>query len=499
MEQNKDNTELELSKMLLNPSQSLGPRALSVPLPASETNFPERTKTYSIFRSPTKPPTVEPSSRLVVEPSPRFLLEPEMLQESIIKFIQFGCWNQKFCGDNGNPVSLVAAKVKEAISSDQQIKYLIVSGDNYYPIKNKVINLNENPEEREIEDLKIEPKIINKKLLESGFNCLPDIPIYLLWGNHDLDNNNALRIYNTVIGETPDVKKIEMLTNQSQLTAPRNCEILQSELEYLSTKSNIKVPDPRINLVTTRYDESTNTIVLMIDTTMYDITDKDKNNNLICYKQYYANSNLTVTTLISMQEAQIDEIIRDTIIPNQLIKNIIIVGHHPLLYIKNKKGKDKIEDLSKMFGMLYNKINVPLKSSGRIVDYFYLCSDYHNYQKGRVEIVGSAGNMLINQYIVGTGGTKLDDPLVDNSPRAIELKPKGNPTAIAIYNFEEDMNSHGFLECSMKMQGAPNFNFTPVQIRGGFRKNRSLKKRKPIKKSVKKSKNKRNRKKTIKK
>ena len=42
---------------------------------------------------------------------------------------------------------------------------------------------------------------------------------------------------------------------------------------------------------------------------------------------------------------------------------------------------------------------------GDTVNYNYLCADLHLHQEGYVKI----NDMVINQYIVGTGGTKLDD------------------------------------------------------------------------------------------
>ena len=40
-------------------------------------------------------------------------------------------------------------------------------------------------------------------------------------------------------------------------------------------------------------------------------------------------------------------------------------------------------------------------------DFFYLCADLHLYQEGEVTF----HDKIIKQYIVGTGGTKLDDEI----------------------------------------------------------------------------------------
>ena len=44
-------------------------------------------------------------------------------------------------------------------------------------------------------------------------------------------------------------------------------------------------------------------------------------------------------------------------------------------------------------------------------DFYYLCADLHLYQKGEVAVDMGDAVMNIEQHIVGTGGTKLDDAI----------------------------------------------------------------------------------------
>ena len=99
---------------------------------------------------------------------------------SLAKFIHFGCWNYDKCGGN-NPVTAVTRAVTEE-TERREIEYVIVAGDNYYPIKNK-------------RQANGKLKLINPSMLASGFDCLPNIETYVLFGNHDLDNSKSLRLY----------------------------------------------------------------------------------------------------------------------------------------------------------------------------------------------------------------------------------------------------------------------------------------------------------------
>ena len=290
-----------------------------------------------------------------------------------VKFVTFGCWNSKLCGDNDNPVSFVTKALK-IFSEEGKINYLIITGDNYYPIKNKNVNLTGNDHDI------VNPKIINKTLLESGFNCLPDVPTYLLWGNHDLDNSNKkLRIYNGVPSSLIDPfdKTIANVNDPAVFVKQAQpCSILNLEMDYaLQIKPNI-IKLPGRKLVMTKYDENTNTFILMLDTTMYSIGKKDKNDVLTCYKKILGVSDIDLQGIKDIQESLVEEIILDKIIPNDRIENLIIVGHHPLFCVKRKEENESINDtldgIPSIYGLFYNKINTPLKRGGKNLNYYYL-------------------------------------------------------------------------------------------------------------------------------
>ena len=120
--------------------------------------------------------------------------------------IQFGCWNNKNT-ENGKTVGGLQI-VMEAIKKyarKQKPKFLIVSGDNYYPQKEKS------------KDGTTLGEMVYPAKLQAGFDLLPsELQIYMMLGNHDLETNlkkNSLKIV-----DPPNETRDE-----------NNCEILQME------------------------------------------------------------------------------------------------------------------------------------------------------------------------------------------------------------------------------------------------------------------------------
>jgi hypothetical protein len=360
------------------------------------------------------------------------------------KFIHFGCWNYGECSGN-TPVAQVTTAVNQAIH-EHHVDYIIVAGDNYYPIKNKNIDLANGATEEE----KVAPKLVNPAMLQSGFACLPtEIPTYILWGNHDLDNSSSLRLYEGT------VEQMQTLSNAEDLRQPEPCQIMDLELSHPSSNLIFPLTDRFVN-----FRKDGNAFILMIDTTMYDISKKDKNDNRTCYNKYYGSFELDI--LRERQNASILDILTHHVLPDDSIQHLILVGHHPLLYpkLKDDKGKKKIKSmyLEHMIPML---VNIHALFRDRTMQYVYLCADYHNYQEGIVRI----GDMQIKQYIVGTGGTKLDAPL-DRDMGTIMMSDTEYPTE---YQFQKEINAYGYLMCTLI--STPVFEFVMVAgPTGGYRK-----------------------------
>jgi hypothetical protein len=172
------------------------------------------------------------------------------------------------------------------------------------------------------------------------------------------------------------------------------------------------------------------------------------------------------------QQQKIAEKISTIITDKRAIQNVIMVGHHPIdgLRKKVKDGKVKIKRIDDIFHPIKPLLHSIYSQFQDTPKYTYLCADYHAYQEGiiNIEIPSSSASgqeyMTITQYIVGTGGTELDDDLDvvnDNIPPEHKETPTdGEPTtSYPAYIIKENKKTCGFLECRVH---GPNVNFTFV-------------------------------------
>jgi predicted MPP superfamily phosphohydrolase len=378
------------------------------------------------------------------------------------KFVQFGCWNNVNIVEGKNIGS--TKEVMELLNNyveKEKPNFIVVSGDNYYPNKTKG--------EKKGEKKKI---IIRDKMIE-GFRYLPDeIPIYMILGNHDLDTNGEKMSFYIENDATPEGRN--------------ECYTLKTEIQ--SIKENVEYDLFKSKML------NDGTLLMMIDTNMYS-TDEDVSLYLPCYQHLKETYNFSsITELRDFQKTIIIKSI-DEALATQPIKNIILVGHHPIAFFKIKKGEAKVNcDIpffTPILKDIYNNFNT--KQPGQEVNYYYLCSDLHLYQKGVVTLPIEDKNMRIQQYIVGSGGTELDDPLTTIPDGEIEIDEFK-------YRIEEEVHDWGFLECIVNESG-PTFKPIFLNKRGGskiskmYTKMYTKKNNKLIKKKKSKTKKKRTQKK----
>ena len=97
--------------------------------------------------------------------------------EKEYRFLHFGCWNNL---NKNNNLYGVMKKLKEH-TEEFPVKFVSISGDNYYPDKVKI----------KTPTGKIKQKTIIQERLNSGFDCLPkgDFQYIMSMGNHDLETN----------------------------------------------------------------------------------------------------------------------------------------------------------------------------------------------------------------------------------------------------------------------------------------------------------------------
>jgi len=310
-----------------------------------------------------------------------------------------------------------------------KIDFLTIAGDNYYPKKEKV------------EDKK--KKIIIPELLNQGFEYLPkEIPIYMILGNHDLETNTGENIF--------------FINNQDNPVEENECSIIKYEQKSINENENIEYSFFKEIML------ENGTLIIMIDTSMYSV---DVEEYLPCYK-FFLQETLANYTVEELREYQLSLIIK-TITKYNNIKNLILIGHHPIIGLKIKDGKSaRINDIIE-FDNVLKEIYSRLMDN---VNYFYLCADVHLYQEGNIVIkIDGTQKMKIQQYIVGTGGTDLDK-CVDKSNIGVEIENER-----LTYTMTRCQERCGFLEC-ISTSPVPRFSFNEVPIEGGKRKRRKTRK-----------------------
>jgi hypothetical protein len=333
-------------------------------------------------------------------------------------FIHFGCWNNGYCDINEtNDLSIVMKSLQNYVD-ENEINFITVAGDNYYPMKDKKEKSIDKTKDK-TKGKKDTKKTINLKNLKSGFECLPhDIPIKMILGNHDLETN-------------VDVNEIYFPDNTMEDI--ENCAILNEELN-LSKKKKIDL------LLQTTEKLSDNTLIIMIDTSMYE---DDSHKYVSCYKKYFTkkmlyHKNIPVNEqedrdyMNSLREWQKNEVLEQ--LKQTFYTNIIIIGHHPITGWKKKNNIDKMIEptngLIDIFRSMYNE--------SQNSNYYYLCADLHLFQYGTIVI---DDEIKIEQFIVGTGGAKLDDKIDENK---LHITSKTYDDRVS-YIMKENKQTNGFL------------------------------------------------------
>jgi len=96
------------------------------------------------------------------------------------RIVSFGCWNQTYLS-NGPSVrnENVMAKLK-----DHPKDLVLVSGDNYYPVKRE--DKGEKTKEVDLTEL--------KKGFQNLKNATEDCPVFMNFGNHDVVSNDQVDV-----------------------------------------------------------------------------------------------------------------------------------------------------------------------------------------------------------------------------------------------------------------------------------------------------------------
>jgi len=354
-------------------------------------------------------------------------------------FIHFGCWNNlnvKIKNGKEKEIGCLKKVMKLLESNINGVDFIVIAGDNYYPNKEKTIEGEKK-------------KIIIPSKLEEGFNLLPkEIPIVMILGNHDLETNLKPEKPKIFIGDNPEESK--------------SCSIL--ELENQSKGNNIDYTFFKDIMM------NNGTLVIMIDSDVYSI---DAYKFLPCYNIFLAKN---FETIEKVKEYQYNLIFQKINQYNAVgsIKNLIIIGHQPITGIKYKDGVkqsplNEIPYFKPVLLEIYNLL-------GSEINYFYLCADLHLYQEGLITLKNENEQMEIKQFIVGTGGTELDEAI----PQDITFVSSSETIDYQMISSKQEC---GILKC--EVDGLrPTFEFISIDQKGG--KNKTKKRRRNKRKRTRK-------------
>lgn len=399
------------------------------------------------------------------------------------RFIFFGCWNS--ISENSNLKNTMDA-LNTHLKKTPEISFVVVGGDNFYPDKSKKKEKKEKDKEDKKKQQKEDEsdqsnkdeskkdqskkdqskkdkvkddectKIINLNQMEYGFRFLPKIPIYMLLGNHDLETNtNGEKKF--CIQNDKDVTPTPETENQ--------CTILQSEKQLVDLHKNIRFG-------TNFYKIVNNTLLLMIDTSMYDTNESES------YSPCYAKimEFRSIEHLRNEQNVWIQTNIKNAL--DYGVQNIIIMGHHPITGYKVKNDRCILTQLEQPFLNMWKSVLNLIPSR---INVNYLCADIHNYQESII-VFNSHLKKPIHQYIVGTGGTELDAKEHINCPERIF---SSNSNDIITYTLKTNLNSvHGFLDCNCYGE-RPTFTFIQNNVLAGKKKQKTRKNLNKLRKKVK--------------
>jgi hypothetical protein len=339
-------------------------------------------------------------------------------------------------GNNG--LSKVMKSIKENVETNtEKFKFITVAGDNYYP-------------EKEIIDGEKIKTLIEDNLI-SGFNCLKSIPLqkYVILGNHELDKSIE--------------KKISEGKKNANKEPPVECIVIEKELENIDDSITFFKDVMFIE------DATTSSIIIMIDTTIYE---SESDQDVGCYNELDFGKD--IEKMGKLQEKQKTTVlgILDT---HKHKKNIILIGHHPIISTKSKtkEGKTKlqVDYLLKFIEMINELVTTYIAEDKKKL--YYLCADTHLYQKGNITFSNAT---VIEQHIVGTGGADLDEV---NSTNDLPINAKDEISKfIKSYKIDENIKTNGYLECNLSSDGLTT-NFINVgtdgaavaNVTGGSRKN----------------------------
>ena len=319
-----------------------------------------------------------------------------------MRFATFGCWNNSnnTKDENKEPYFNDVIDTFNLVDKDST-DFVVVTGDNYYPKK--------------IKTDKGKYSVFEDTHFSNGFNKLKSIEkkVYLLMGNHDLQYENWEK------PKEPKEPKELKETEETSLVNPDKCHIINK----IITESN---SIPNIDIKTKIFIEENN-LFIFLNTNYFDTSIKMEDCNSIYENEQEKQEEKGKTEQEEKQDEEgkmmeyINKIKSDINkkikSDNSNIQNVFIFGHHPI-YASKQKTTETPKEI-KIKSQLFNKDGIELIydicSEFTTTRVYYICADVHQYQSSTLEITKDNKTITIPQYVVGTGGAKLDDCVADNT------------------------------------------------------------------------------------
>ena len=372
-----------------------------------------------------------------------------------MKFISFGCWNK---GDPNNPeypIYHLLNKLVEFLSTTKDIDFIVITGDNYYPnIKKKYAK------EGALEDIINKPEEVKEDYQWQPFKEVINYNISGGGGKKDkvaYCNLNHLEYVFSKLENISDTYKIPIYM----------CSGNHEYKDHTYTRPKIESPPIERPKNPHEYGE-------------HKLLDIQKN-LFKCNKCTFIERDIFVEGDITffVINTEVNKIYtNDNIIKfiNQATDKIYIFGHIPILSLKEKKGNHLVVNkyLVDLFCRLREGITVT-----------YICADTHNYQD--ISITFENGT-LVNQVILGTGGTFELDDITDDMTKLNSITLPDKIKQIQIKEAITGMHGFGLFDTD---DGSHKFiDFFDTQF-GGYKPKRNKKKKRKTKRRSNKRKTKR--------
>jgi hypothetical protein len=376
-----------------------------------------------------------------------------------MKFISFGCWNKGDPENSEYPIYHLLDKL-DYFLHDNDVDFIVITGDNYYS------NIKKNPDtEYTLDEIKQHPKNVENLYEFQDFKQVT---------NHIIEGGGKKAYCN--------LEHLEFVFNElNRISDEHEIPIYMCSGNHEYKRHTFFMPkkedSPPIERLMNPYEYGVHNL-LDVEKELFN-----------CNRCTFIESGRLIEGLpffvINTEEDKIDTNDNILKIINQSTGKIYIFGHIPILSLKKKKGKHMVvnEYLIDLFCRLKDGINVS-----------YICADTHSYQD--ITITFENGT-IVNQVILGTGGTFQLDDITDNKTELNSITLPDKIKYIKIKEATTGIHGFGLFDTGVGSDFEPSHKFIGfggVEV-GGYKpkntKNKKYKKRKTKRRSNKRKTNKR--------